>query len=130
MTRGITLAFLLLLTLVLLVYWQGLVHDVQAFQAAVVNVANNFTGRNAAGQFQNYPAGVPGGLPGGGGPGPGGPPNPGVCSKDSGSQVTLCSTPGLGLLPITCVYENPVGSGKYSVGTCNGGKCVDALATC
>lgn len=110
--KTITLGFFLLLALILLVYWQGATKDLSAFSQAVVNVANNFTGRNAKGEFQGYSPAGSGTSPA---PGSGTPTDP---------NKAVCAGVG-GYVGMPCVYTNS--KGQKILGNCFGGTCVSAF---
>lgn len=58
--------FLLALVLLVLAYFAGFTSDVGAVKDAGIGLINVATGRNAQGQFANYPGGGGGGTPSGG----------------------------------------------------------------
>lgn len=49
--------FLLALFLIAVAYFAGFTADTKAVTGALVSIGNTFTGRNAAGNFANYPNG-------------------------------------------------------------------------
>lgn len=49
--------FILALFLIAVAYFAGFTADTKAVGGALVSIGNTFTGRNAAGQFANYPQG-------------------------------------------------------------------------
>ena len=54
--RGVLfLAFVLIALLIMVVYYQGVQTDTNAFQQAASNVISTLQGRTSSGQFANYP---------------------------------------------------------------------------
>lgn len=60
MSGTISLAFVLLLVLILAAYYTGVSSDAQAIGGQLTNLTYAVSGRNNNGQFAGYPQGTPG----------------------------------------------------------------------
>lgn len=59
MSGTISLAFILLLVLILAAYYVGVTSDAKAIGGQLLNLTYAVSGRNTQGQFAGYPGGVP-----------------------------------------------------------------------